>query len=276
MSLEYLNGIGASKRKSGGSSSGGGKAKRQNAKRVNQAAAKKYKGALKRIVKAAPTNPVQAARMSKKLLSKYSPLNQMRMKKALKQQTHRQSFEESGEPFNVDLPNDEVQNEVFNEASEEMEGGEMEVNAPEMENTEETQTDSGEDSGEEMGVIYPDGFGGMLSGKRSDKKADKKSKTAKGQKKAAKTDKKKAGAEAKRTKSQAKLERAKQGGGKFKDSFDKALDTAGKFLDKKKGGDQDESETKPSFFEQYKTPLILAGVGLAAAIILPKVLKTKQ
>ena len=269
MSLEYLNGLGRSK-KSSGSGSGGG-SKRQNRKAVNQASAKKYKGALKKIVKMAPTNPVQATRMAKGLVKKYSPLNKMRVKKALKQQTQRQSFEEQGEPFIKEV---EVENEAFNDieaqAQDQEQEGEIEVNEPEMENTEETQTEEGD----EIGVFYPDNFGGFAGQRKSLKKEKAQSKTGK---RNAKADKTKGKGEANKLKAQAKLEKARAGGGKFKDSFDKLLDTGGKFLDRKKGG-EDGADEKPksNFFEDNKMLIIGGGLGLVALLVLPKLMKSKS
>jgi hypothetical protein len=267
MSLEYLNGLGRSKKSSG---SGSGASKRQNRKAVNKASAKKYKGALKKIVKMAPTNPVQAQRMAKGLVKKYSPLNKMRVKKALKQQRQRQSFEEQGEPFIKEVENETEELQQIEAQAEEQEmEGELEVNEPEMENTEETQTEEGD----EIGVFYPDEFGGFAGQRKTLKKEKAQSKTAK---RGAKTEKTKNKGEATKLKAQARLDKARAGGGKFKDSFDKLLDTGGKFLDRKKGGAEDGDEKpKSNFFEDNKTLIIGGGLGLVALLFLPKLMKSK-
>lgn len=260
MSLEYLNGIGASRRKSGGGGGGSRKAaKPQRSRAVSKAA--KYKGALKRVVKAAPKNPIAAARMAKQMVKKHSPLNAVRIKKALRQERQRAVFEESGEPLFVDReqlePQDapaEIENEIENEESQGIE----EVNEPE--NDAPGSADSNTDEGDEMGVIFPDNYP-AISGKQ--RKA----------KKAAKTDKKKASADAKRTKSQAKLEKAKSGAGKFSAFVNKGLDTANKYLDKK-GAAPEEKEEKKSFVEENKGLLIGGGIGLAALFLLPKLIKS--
>ena len=256
MSLQYLSGIGANRKRS---SSGGGGGRKSQAKRSGPGASK-YKGALRRIVKAAPKNPVAAARAAKNLMRKHSPLNAIRIKKTLRQTRQRQVFEEQGEPLFVEQEQLEPQDapqEIDNYAEDAQSEGVEEVDAQEFDTA---GSPDDEDSGADMGVIYPDDMS-ALSGKRSDKKQAKKASSAKGQKKAAKTDKTKAKSELKRSKGQAKLEKAKAGGGKFKESFDKALDTAGKYLDKGKGGDAAD-EKEPTWFEKNKMLVIGGGAAL--------------
>lgn len=250
MSLEYLNGIGASRKRSGGGSRGGAARKRA----ATQGG--KMKGQLRRVVKAAPKNPIAAARMAKQLMKKHSPLNAIRIKKALKQSRQRAVFEETGEPMFVESEQLEPQDapQEIQDAADEMEAeGIEEVDAQEFDGP---GTPDSEEGGADMGVIYPDDMT-AISGKKAREKRKLKS-----EKKTAKTDKKKASAELKRAKGQAKLEKAKAGGGKFKESFDKALDTAGKFLDKKKGGEDDEKAPEPSFFEKNKMLIIGGGAAL--------------
>jgi len=250
--LTYLNGIGAPRRRK---SSGGA----SPARTTRRAGAGKFKGALQKLSK---LPPAQAVRMARKIVKKASPLNKIRIKKALKQTRVREVMEEQGEPLMLDTA--QASPDFINQenAEEQAEGAE-EVNEeefPEPADSEEII----EENADLSGVYYPAEITG---------KARKEKKQLKKEKKTAKTDKTKAKSELKRSKGQAKLERAKAGGGKFKESFDKALDTAGKFLDKKKAGAGEEDTKEPSFFEKNKTMLIVGGVavlGLGAFMMMKK------
>ena len=262
--LNYLNGIGAPRRKSGQRSSGGGSAAPARAARR---AAGTFKGALRPIMKAAPKNPQQAARMAKRMMktaAKTSPLNAMRIKKAIKQSRQRAIMQDAGEPLYVEPQY--IPTELDDASLDETAAGIEEVNQDEFndadtggENMDDGDTDA-IDAAAEIGLFYPGGAEFGASKKRQEKKAA----SAKGQKKAAKTDKKKASADAKRAKGQARLEKARSGGGRFKESFDKALDTAGKFLDKPKGKSGEDEEKQPSFFEKNK--MLIIGGGAAALL----------
>lgn len=262
MSLEYLNGIGGPRRQA-----------KKAAKKSGSVSKKggRHKGALKRIVKAAPKNPVAAARMAKKVIRKSSPLNAIRIKKALTQERQRAIFEQ-GEPMTTDEMD-------INQSGggEESEGAFADENtgadSEEMdyitnEEADNTGADDMNDAMEEEigcidmgGLLYPAEIGGKQ------RKA----------KKAAKTSNKQAKGDSKKLKAQAKLEKAKQGSGKFSALVNKGLDTAGKYLDKGKNAasavEKDEAPAKGNFLEENKGLLIGGGLGLAALIFLPKLIK---
>lgn len=259
MSLSYLNGIGGPRRQAK-------KAAKKAAKKSGSTSRKggRHKGALKRIIKVAPKNPVAAARMAKKVIRKSSPLNAIRIKKAITQERQRAIFEQ-GEPMTADeMEINQGGGEDNFQDQNESQGEEQEFDVNEEAENEGADDMNADAQEEEIGCAD---IGGLLypvaiNGKQ--RKA----------KKAAKTDKKKASAEAKRTKSQAKLEKAKQGTGKFSALLNKGLDTAGKYLDKGKGGaEKEEKEEKPSFFAENKGLIIGGGLGVAALLLLPKLLK---
>jgi len=257
--LTYLNGVGAVRRRKSGAST---------SRATRRAGAGKFKGALKKLSKLPPGRAVKTARQ---MIKKASPLNKIRIKKALKQTRVREVMEEAGEPLMLE-PAQTSPDFIQEQQAEAEAEGEAEVTEQEFpESSGSADDEQGgpnmpDDAIEEMagiGVYYPV----EISGKKGREKRQ-----LKKEKKQAKTDKTKAKSELKRAKGQAKLEKARAGGGKFKESFDKALDTAGKFLDKKKGGGEEEAPA-PSFFEKNKTMLIIGGVavlGIGAFMMMKK------
>lgn len=240
--LNYLNGIGATRHK-----------KHVTPKR----SAGKFKGALKKVTNVLP--PVVAARAAKKLMQKSSPLNAIRIKKALKESRKRAVFQDAGEPLMIEQEIAPVETEIMEQADQEIRDGEnevMEQEFPDAEGTPDSETD-----GADMGVIFPDI---QISGKAERKQR----RQLKAEKKQAKTEKKKATAELRRARGQAKLIKAEKGGGSGQ-FLQQGLDIAKGFISKKQGGgdvtettDSGTSQpTQESFFQKNKM-LILGGGAL--------------
>ena len=104
-------------------------------------------------------------------------------------------------------------------------------------------------------------------------------KGAKTEKKLAKADKKRSEGEAKKLKGQAKIDKANAKAGKgWKDTAGDIIDTAGtafqKYQDIKGGvtGGAGNENTEPSFFDKNKGLIIGGGIGLAALLLLPKLM----
>lgn len=145
MSLEFLSGIGAPKKKS--------QARKQ--KRAVKKAQKIEKKALKK-------GKVNARQM--KALEKKAPATASRLKKSIVQQIQRNKMEAEGEPMvSPELPSvdEQAEQEVMEEAKQDFEEGTAEVNEPEFNTPNTPESDEG---GADMGVIYPNYY--ALSGKR--------------------------------------------------------------------------------------------------------------
>ena len=239
--LSYLNGIGRSRKSSGGGSD----------------------NRVKKIFSKLP--PARAVQVIKKAMAQHTPLNQIRIQKAVRQKVNRETFKEAGEPFvltekpNV-YPNEFIDN---NEDSAENAGfrevDETEFNTPGAPDS--------EDGGEDIGIIYP-GVSGTFKEKRKvqveKKKANVDIKKAKASAKTAKGTSKQTRAEAKGTRA------GRERSGKGAELLNKTLDTASEYLLKKKGGSA-ESEapeaSKNSFFDTYKMPILIGGAGLVALML---------
>lgn len=232
--------IGRAKRKSGGAPR---KARPKKQTRATKKALKKtFKSTLKDLDKLKPSEQLKKARA---IYKNMSPLNQMRMKKALKEARKKELQIEQGEPFNIEMPETPESAEFVEEGMEQAEeSGEAEVNEPEFPEAE--GTPDSEEEGEGMGVqLFPE----SLSGK-AERKARKQAKTEKIK---AKASAKTASGEAKKMRAQAKQTKAeKGGGGAWKD-----IAEAGKGLLKKDEGGAPAPE--PSWFEKNKMLVIGGG-----------------
>lgn len=120
--------------------------------------------------------------------------------------------------------------------------------------------------------------------KKRDGKAEAKTskKKAKADKKQAAADKKRSKGIAKETRAEAKKDKANNPRGKFdfkkgaSDVLDTASQAVGVFNQIKGGGadsaNASDSDSKPNFFTEYKTPIIIGVSLVAAALIVPKLL----
>ena len=146
MSLEFLSGIGAKK------------APARKAARIEKKAVRIEKRALKK-------GKVNARQM--KALQKKAPATASRLKKSIVNQIQRNKMEEQGEPIvSNEMPSadEQVEQEIVEQAEQEQEQGIEEVDEPEFKG--EGNPDS-EQGGEDMGVIYPDYY--ALSGNKKNK-----------------------------------------------------------------------------------------------------------
>lgn len=146
MSLEFLSGIGANKKRS--------QARKQ--KRNIKRAKTKQNNALKK-------GKVNARQM--KALEKKAPATASRIKKMVVEQTRRAKMEEQAEPLiSEETPNvdEQAENEVMQEAEQDIKEGVEEVNEPEFETPNNPESEEG---GADMGVIYPNYY--ALSGKKT-------------------------------------------------------------------------------------------------------------
>jgi hypothetical protein len=152
MSLEFLSGIGAPKRKQA-----------RQVKRQAKKAARVEKKAVKVENKALKKGKVNARQM--KALQKKAPATAARIKKMVVDQTRRAKMKEQAEPLvSAEMPNvdEQAENEVMEEAQENFDEGVEEVDAPEFEGSGNPDSEEG---GADMGVIYPNYY--ALSGRRN-------------------------------------------------------------------------------------------------------------
>jgi hypothetical protein len=152
MSLEFLSGIGAPKRKQA-----------RQVKRQAKKAARVEKKAVKVENKALKKGKVNARQM--KALQKKAPATAARIKKMVVDQTRRAKMKEQAEPLvSTETPNvdEQAENEVMEEAQENFDEGVEEVDAPEFEGSGNPDSEEG---GADMGVIYPNYY--ALSGRRN-------------------------------------------------------------------------------------------------------------
>ena len=241
--LSYLNGIGKSRKSSGGGSD----------------------NRVKKIFSKLP--PARAVQVIKKAMAQHTPFNQVRVQKAVTQKMNRNTFKEAGEPFVLtEQPNVYPNEFIDNNENRAEEAGYREVDETEF-NT--PGAPDSEDGGEDIGIIYPGiGKSGYFK-KKKDVKID--SKKAKVAIKTAKASAKTAKGTSKQTRAEAKGTRAgRERSGKGAELLNKTLDTASEYLLKKKGGSE-ESEapapTKASFFDTYKMPILIGGAGLVALML---------
>ena len=181
MSLEFLSGIGAPKRKS----------QARQEKRQAKKQARVTKKAVKVERKALKKGKVNARQL--KALEKKAPATASRIKKMVVEQTRRAKMEQQAEPLiSEETPNvdEQAENEVMEEAQENFNEGAEEVNEQEFNTPNTPESDEG---GADMGVIYPNYY--ALSGRKSkaqrqakktQRKATRKAKTKKFGKKAVK------------------------------------------------------------------------------------------
>jgi len=161
MSLEFLSGIGAPKRKQA-----------RQVKRQAKKAARVEKKAVKVENKALKKGKVNARQM--RALQKKAPATAARIKKMVVDQTRRAKMQEQAEPLvSAETPNvdEQAENEVMEEAQENFDEGVEEVDAPEFEGSGNPDSEEG---GADMGVIYPNYY--ALSGRKN--KAQRKAKKA--------------------------------------------------------------------------------------------------
>lgn len=159
MSLEFLSGIGAPKRKQA-----------RQEKRQAKKTARVEKKAVKVENKALKKGKVNARQM--KALQKKAPATAARIKKMVVDQTRRAKMKEQAEPLiSTETPNvdEQAENEVMEEAQENFNEGVEEVDAPEFEGSGNPDSEEG---GADMGVIYPNYY--ALSGRKN--KAQRKAK----------------------------------------------------------------------------------------------------
>jgi hypothetical protein len=152
MSLEFLSGIGAPKRKQA-----------RQVKRQAKKTARVEKKAVKVERKALKKGKVNARQM--RALVKKAPATAARIKKMVVDQTRRAKMEEQAEPLvSTETPNvdEQAENEVLEEAQENFDEGVEEVDAPEFEGSGNPDSDEG---GADMGVIYPNYY--ALSGRKN-------------------------------------------------------------------------------------------------------------
>ena len=152
MSLEFLSGIGAPKRKQA----------RQEQRQAKKAA-RIEKKAVKVERKALKKGKVNARQM--KALEKKAPATASRIKKMVVDQTRRAKMEEQAEPLvSAEMPNvdEQAENEVMDEAQENFEEGVKEIDAPEFEGSGNPDSEEG---GADVGVIFPDYY--ALSGRKN-------------------------------------------------------------------------------------------------------------
>ena len=161
MSLEFLSGIGARR-----------KAPARKAARQEKRAVKKAVRVEKQALKKGKVNARQMRALQKK-----APATAARLKKSIVTQIQRNKMVEQGEPLvspSMPSANEQVEQEIVEQAAEDQNEGIEEVNETEF--NQEGSPDS-ETGGEEMGLIYPDYY--ALSGRkknpaRSQKKAARK------------------------------------------------------------------------------------------------------
>jgi hypothetical protein len=176
MSLEFLSGIGAPKRKQA-----------RQVKRQAKKAARVEKKTVKVERKALKKGKVNARQM--RALQKKAPATAARIKKMVVDQTRRAKMEEQAEPLvSAETPNidEQAENEVMEEAQENFNEGVEEVDAPEFEGSGNPDSEEG---GADMGVIYPNYY--ALSGRKNKAQRQAK-KTQRKAKKAARKVKRKA------------------------------------------------------------------------------------
>jgi hypothetical protein len=152
MSLEFLSGIGA---------------KRTPARKAARQEKRQAKKAVKVEKKALKKGKVNARQM--KALQKKSPATAARLKKSIVNQIQRNKMEEQGEPLiSPEMPSadEQVEQEINEQAEQEQEQGVEEVDEPEFKG--EGNPDS-EEGGADMGIIYPEYY--ALSGKKKNKPA---------------------------------------------------------------------------------------------------------
>ena len=181
MSLEFLSGIGANKKRS----------QARQEKRQAKKQARATKKAVKVERKALKKGKVNARQL--KALEKKAPATASRIKKMVVDQTRRAKMEEQAEPIiSEELPNvdEQAENELIEEARENFNEGTEEVNEQEFNTPNTPESDEG---GADMGVIYPNYY--ALSGrktkaqrqaKKTQRKATRKAKVKKFGKKAVK------------------------------------------------------------------------------------------
>jgi hypothetical protein len=153
MSLEFLSGIGANRKKSTTRTTARATARAQ--KKVAKKVQKIEKKALKK-------GKVNARQM--RALEKKAPATASRLKKSIVKQIQRNKMEAEGEPaISPELPSvdEQVENEIIEEANQDIQEGTDEVNEPEFEGSGNPDSEEG---GADMGVIYPNYY--ALSGKR--------------------------------------------------------------------------------------------------------------
>lgn len=151
MSLEFLSGIGAPRKKA------------RQEKRQAKKATRVEKKAVKVENKALKKGKVNARQM--KALQKKAPATAARIKKMVVDQTRRAKMKEQAEPIvSAEMPNvdEQAENEVMEEAQENFDEGVEEVDAPEFEGSGNPDSDEG---GADMGVIYPNYY--ALSGRKN-------------------------------------------------------------------------------------------------------------
>lgn len=177
MSLEFLSGIGANKKRS----------QARQEKRQAKKEARVTKKAVKVERKALKKGKVNARQL--KALEKKAPATASRIKKMVVEQTRRAKMEEQAEPLiSEEVPNvdEQAENEVMEEAREDFNEGVDEINEPEFNTPNNPESEEG---GADMGVIYPNYY--ALSGRKTkaqkqEKKAKRKAKIQKFSKKAVK------------------------------------------------------------------------------------------
>ena len=181
MSLEFLSGIGANKKRS----------QARQEKRQAKKQARATKKAVKVERKALKKGKVNARQL--KALEKKAPATASRIKKMVVEQTRRAKMEQQAEPLiSEETPNvdEQAENEVIEEAQENFNEGAEEVNEQEFNTPNTPESDEG---GADMGVIYPNYY--ALSGrktkaqrqaKKTQRKATRKAKVKKFGKKAVK------------------------------------------------------------------------------------------
>lgn len=177
MSLEFLSGIGANKKRS----------QARQEKRQAKKEARVTKKAVKVERKALKKGKVNARQL--KALEKKAPATASRIKKMVVEQTRRAKMEEQAEPLiSEEVPNvdEQAENEVMEEAREDFNEGVDEINEPEFNTPNNPESEEG---GADMGVIYPNYY--ALSGRKTkaqkqERKAKRKAKIQKFSKKAVK------------------------------------------------------------------------------------------
>lgn len=177
MSLEFLSGIGANKKRS----------QARQEKRQAKKKARVTKKAVKVERKALKKGKVNARQL--KALEKKAPATASRIKKMVVEQTRRAKMEEQAEPLiSEEVPNvdEQAENEVMEEAREDFNEGVDEINEPEFNTPNNPESEEG---GADMGVIYPNYY--ALSGRKTkaqkqERKAKRKAKIQKFSKKAVK------------------------------------------------------------------------------------------
>lgn len=164
MSLEFLSGIGARRKAPARKAARQEKRAEKKAVRVEKRAEKKAVKVEKQALKKGKVNARQM-----KALQKKAPATAARLKKSIVTQIQRNKMVEQGEPLvSPEMPSadEQVENEIVEQAAEDQNEGIEEVNETEF--NQEGTPDS-ESGGEEMGLIYPDYY--ALSGRKKNKPA---------------------------------------------------------------------------------------------------------